>query len=122
MPAKLVFKDGRAHHSLQEAYDRKGNKVIYIVTASPYLKKGRKIQNVIEMALDVTKTFLLEQKLKETLEFQQVIIQNAIDGIIASNKEGIINIYNPAAKELLKYPTTKIVGKKGLKRFIPQIL
>ncbi len=111
-PAKRVFQDGRTRHSLQEGYDKNGNKVVYMVTVSPYAKEGKKVNYVIEMALDVTKTILLENHLKESLEFQQVIIQNAIDGIIASNREGIVNIYNPAAKKILNYPVKKIVGKK----------
>ncbi|MDY6862907.1 MAG: PAS domain-containing protein [Thermodesulfobacteriota bacterium] len=111
-PAKMVLKNGKTHHSLQEGYDKKGEKVHYMVTATPYLKEGERIKQVIEIAIDVTKTFLLESKIKKILEFQQVIIKNAIDGIIASNKDGIINIYNPPARKMFKYPVTKVIGKK----------
>ena len=119
-PARLVFRDGRTHHSIQEGYDKKGNKVIYMVTVSPYAKEGGTVNKVIEMALDITKTFLLEKDLKDSLEFQQVIINNAIDGIIASNQEGIINIYNPAAEKILKYPVKKIVAEKIGRDIYPQ--
>jgi len=119
-PARLVFKDGKTHHSFQEGYDKKGNRVVYMVTVSPYAKEDKKVTSVIEMALDVTKTFMLENRLKETLEFQKVIFQNATDGIIASDEDDIINIYNPAAKKILKYPGNKIVGKKLGNEIYPQ--
>ncbi len=118
-PAKMVFKDGRTHHSLQEGYDKKGHKVIYMVTTTPYSKEDRQVNYVIEMAIDITETFLLEDRLKETLEFQQITIDNAIDGIIASNRDGIINIYNPSAKNLIKYPKTKVLGKMSEKEIYP---
>jgi len=118
-PAKIVFEDGKTHHSLQEGYDKKGNKVVYMVTAAPYSKEDREVNYVIEMALDVTQTFVLENRLRETLEFRQTVIQNAIDGIIASNKEGIIDIYNPSAKRMLKYPTNKVVGKMSGEQIYP---
>lgn len=119
-PAKTVFRDGKTHHSLQEGYDKKGNKVLYMVTATAYLKEDRQINYVIEMALDVTKAFLLESRLKEIRGFRQTIIQNAIDGIIASNKDGIINTYNPAARQMLKYPTNKVIGKMQGEQLYPR--
>jgi len=119
-PATLVFEDGKTHHSLQEGYDKAGKKVVYMVTVSPYAKEDKKVTSVIEMALDVTKTFMLENRLKENLQFQEVIFQNATDGIVASNEDDIINIYNPAAKKILKYPVNKIVGKKLAKEIYPR--
>ncbi len=91
-----------------------------MVTVSPYAKEDKKVTSVIEMALDVTKTFMLENRLKENLQFQEVIFQNATDGIVASNEDDIINIYNPAAKKILKYPVNKIVGKKLAKEIYPR--
>ena len=119
-PAKMVFSDGRTHRSLQEGYDKKGNKVLYMVTATPYSKTDSRVDFVIEMALDVTQTTKLERQLKEILEFNQTVIQHAMDGIIASNKEGIIDIYNPSAKRLLKYPMNKVVGKMSGDEIYPK--
>ena len=119
-PAKMAFSNGRTHHSLQEGYDKKGNKVVYMVTATPYSKVDKEVTYVIEMAIDVTKTFLLEDRLKETMEFQQIIIQTALDGIIAEDKDGMINIYNPSARKIIKYPKKKVVGKIPGKQFYPR--
>ena len=110
-PAKQVFRNGKTHHSLQEGHDKKGNKIHYMVTAAPYLKEKKQVNYVMEMALDVTKIFLLEKRLKE-MEFQEEIIQNAMSGIIASDKDGQIKIYNPAAQKILKHPPQKVIGKK----------
>ena len=119
-PVRKVFKDGRTHHSMQEGYDTKGKKVVYMVTASPYEKEAKRTKYAIEMAIDVTKTFSLQTKLRKAMEFQQVIVRNAIDGIIASDKDGCINIYNPAAKKILKHPVRKLVGKKKAEEIYPR--
>ena len=119
-PARRVFKDGKAHNSLQQGCDKRGNNVIYMVTASPYSREGKQVDYVIEMALDVTKTFFLEEKLKKSLQFQKVIVENAIDGIIASDEDGYITTYNPSAKSLLKYSARQIVGKKHLEEISPR--
>ncbi len=118
-PARRVFKDGRSHHSLQEGFDKKGNRIFYMVTATPFLKDGKKVRSVMEIALDVTKIFLLEKRLKE-MEFQEEILKNAIGGIVASDKEAIIRVYNPAAKKILKYPKNKIIGKKRGEEIFPK--
>ncbi|MEW6615799.1 MAG: PAS domain-containing protein [Thermodesulfobacteriota bacterium] len=119
-PAKMVFENGRVYNSLQEGYDRKGNKVIYMVTAAPYSKENKHVKYVIEMALDVTKTFLLERHLKEAREFHQIMIQSTLTGIIADNKDGIINIYNPSAKRMLNYPINKVIGKMSGEQIYPK--
>jgi PAS domain S-box-containing protein len=119
-PAIVVFRDGRTHHSLQEGYDKKGGKVVYMVTATPYSKEGKQVKYVIEMALDVTQTFLLERHLKEAREFHQIMIQSTLTGIIADNKDGIINIYNPSAKKMLNYPANRVVNKIPGKRLYPR--
>lgn len=118
--AMMVFRDGKTHNSLQEGYDKKGNKVVYMVTATPYSKEDGQVKYVIEMALDVTQTFLLERHLKEAREFHQIMIQSTLTGIIADNKDGIINIYNPSAKKMLNYPTNEVVNKIPGEKLYPR--
>ena len=118
-PARLVFDDGQTHNSLQEGYDKEGNRVIYMVTVSPYTMKGNRVESVVEMALDVTKTFFLEKELREVRDFQETVLHNATDGIIASDAKDIITIYNPAAREILQYPFETVIGKKKGKELYP---
>lgn len=118
-PARLVFDDGQTHNSLQEGYDKEGNRVIYMVTVSPYKMKGDRVESVVEMALDVTKTFFLEKELREVRDFQDTVLHNATDGIIASDANDIVTIYNPAAKEILQYPFETVIGKKKGKDLYP---
>ncbi len=119
-PARLAFQGGQTHNSLQEGYDKEGKKVVYMVTASPHTMKGDKVDSVIEMALDITKTFFLEKELGEVRDFQDVVLHNATDGIIASNADDTITIYNPAAKKILKYPFETVIGKKRGKEMYPR--
>ena len=118
-PARLAFTDGQPHNSLQEGYDKDGNRVIYMVTVSPYAMKGGRVDSVIEMALDITKTFFLEKELRRVRDFQDTVLQNATDGIIASDADDIITIYNPAAQKMLQYPFEAVIGKKRGKEIYP---
>lgn len=118
-PARRVFKDGRPHHSLQEGFDWKGNKIYYMVTATPFQNEGNMVRSVMEIALDVTKVSLLEKRLHET-EFQEEIVKNAIGGIVASDKDGVVRIYNPAAQSIFKHPKNRIIGKKPGEELYPK--
>ncbi|MFH2011662.1 MAG: PAS domain-containing protein [Pseudomonadota bacterium] len=119
-PAMEVFRDGKTHHSMQEGYDKKGNKVVYMVTATPYSIEAKHINYVIEMAIDVTQTFVLERNLKDIREFHQIMIQSTLTGVIAENGDGIINVYNPSAKKMLHYPMNKVVGKMPGEQIYPK--
>ena len=61
----------------------------------------------------------LEQKIKErTAElstknaFQSAILQNAASGIIATNTEGVITHFNPAAELMLGYSAEEMIGRQ----------
>jgi PAS domain S-box-containing protein len=90
-----------------------------MVTVSPYAMKMGKVMSVVEMALDITKTISLEKELKRIRDFQETVLNNATDGIIASDEDDIITIYNPAAQKILQYPFEALVGKKEGKELYP---
>jgi PAS domain-containing protein len=52
-----------------------------------------------------------EAKLKETLLVQNAILGSADYGIVATNREGTVQTFNPAAERLLKYSAAEVIGK-----------
>jgi PAS domain S-box-containing protein len=52
-----------------------------------------------------------EAKLKETLLVQNAILGSADYGIVASDQEGTVQAFNPAAERLLGYSATEVIGK-----------
>jgi PAS domain S-box-containing protein len=51
------------------------------------------------------------EELRKTYLFQKNLIQSSIDGIIATDREGIITLFNKGAEEILGYSSEEVVGK-----------
>ena len=52
-----------------------------------------------------------EAKLKKTLVLQNAILRSADYGIVSTNKQGIVQTFNPAAERLLGYSAEDVIGK-----------
>jgi PAS domain S-box-containing protein len=52
-----------------------------------------------------------EAKLKETLVLQNAILSCADYGIVATNLEGVVQTFNPAAERLLGYTAAEVIDK-----------
>ncbi len=118
-PARRTFEDGGLHTTYQVGTDKHGRTVHYIVTTAPLSRGGDKPTHVIEMALDVTQTKILEERLKEAFDFQESLINSAMDGIIGADEEGKIMIFNPSAERLFKYGSREVIGLRALENFAP---
>lgn len=53
----------------------------------------------------------VEAKLNETLALQSAIFNSAIYAIVTTDKDGIVQTFNPAAERLLGYSAREIIGK-----------
>lgn len=52
------------------------------------------------------------EKIRESLQFQQIIQDNAAYAIITSNTEGVITNFNKAAEKMLQYKAVDLVNKE----------
>lgn len=53
----------------------------------------------------------LAQTLRETQTLNDLIIENAADGVIAVDKQGQVTTMNPAAEQITGYPSQELLGK-----------
>ncbi|MBW2028043.1 MAG: PAS domain S-box protein [Deltaproteobacteria bacterium] len=79
--------------------------------AAPIKDDAGEIQGAIITYQDFTQRVRMTQELRRREAFVQNLIQNSIDGIIATDLEGKIVIFNRAAEELLGYSPESIIGK-----------
>ncbi len=119
-PARLTLKDGQIHTYQQTGMDKNGRKIHYIVTTAPLGREEKQPSHVIEMALDITQTRALEEQLKWNFDYQEKMIEAAIDGIIAADSEGSVIIFNPSAEKLFKYDAGEVIGSRAFDRFVPR--
>ena len=80
-------------------------------TASPIEDEAGIIQGAIVTYQDFTERTALMAELKRREAYLNNLIQNSIDGIIATDSEGLIAIYNRSAEEILGYTPEEITGR-----------
>ncbi|MFO8057052.1 MAG: PAS domain S-box protein [bacterium] len=119
-PAMQTFSDGDVHTAYKTGKDKTGRTVYYYVNTAPLSRGGAEPSHVIEMALDMTETKVLEQQLKQAFDFQENLINSAIDAIVAVDSEGKINIFNPQAEKLFQRSAREVMGKNILDQFVPK--
>lgn len=79
--------------------------------AAPIRDDSGGVQGAIETFLDVSDKVRMNQEIRRREAFVQNLIQNSIDGIIATDREGKIVIYNRCAEEIMGYPSEEVIGK-----------
>ncbi len=121
-PALKTFADGRVHVANKSGQNKLGKTIYYHVTTAPLSRDGTEPSHVIEMSLDITETHKLEEKLKQAFDFEESLINSAIDGIVAADKEGKINIFNPSAKKMFKCEENHVLGQpiQDKDKFLPK--
>ncbi len=85
-PARRTLRDGQVHSAPQEGVDKRGERVDYIVSTSPFSLNGSDSGHVIEIALDVTELRTLE---RELLESERLA---AVGQTVAGIAHGVKNI------------------------------
>jgi len=118
-PAALTFEDGEEHAADQVGVHKDGSPAYYVSTSTPLARGEHGVEQVLEMAVDITDTFVLQSQLRETHDFYQRLIRNAPAGILVVDKRGNAKMINSAARELLEWKARQLPGSESLKRMLP---
>ena len=119
-PAEQTFLDGRSHSSAHVGISKSGKPTHYIVSTAP-LSRGdpEHVAHVIEMALDMTEVRKLEDELARANILREALIENSIDGIIATDSKGKTIIFNPAVESMLKRNSKELIGRRPPDSLLP---
>ena len=89
------------------------------------IKRAQEVLSMKQRLRDYTEN--LEHMVKEATEelrkaydFQKNLIQSSIDGIIASNSDGIIIVFNQGSENLLGYKADEVIEKMKWHKIFPQ--
>lgn len=91
-------------------------KVILSVSASSTLRLA---QGVLLILRDVTAARATEAELRRTKEFLEALIAQSVDAIIASDMDGRILLFNPAAERVLGYRAADLLGEPAIENLYP---
>jgi len=119
-PATKTFMDGKVYTSRQLGIDKNGELTAYVVSTAPLAGAGREFEHVIEMAVDVTESEQLSERLLREAQFRHRLTESAIDALVACEATGTINIFNPAAERLFGVEALQVIGRRQLADFLPE--
>jgi len=87
--------------------------------AAPIKDDAGNIQGTIVTYQDFSERVRMTQEIKRREAFVQNLIQNSIDGIIATDENGQILIFNRGAAEILDYSPEEVIGRMTYEEILP---
>ncbi|MDA3843964.1 MAG: PAS domain-containing protein [Candidatus Kapabacteria bacterium] len=118
-PAAQTFKDGKDHVSYETGKSDNGEDTQYFVNTTPLSMKGGKASLVIEIATDITELVQLHKEVRKLNDFFVTLIRHSYSAILAVNKYGKTEIFNPAAKELFNWESFKKPVSGQIEKMMP---
>jgi PAS domain S-box-containing protein len=121
-PAERTFQDGGIYHAVQTGETQEGNVTNYIVTSAPLLQSENRVEQVVELSIDITQERILETEVGKLRAIQESLIENSNRGILAIDQTGKIMILNAALEKLLQRRKEEIHSLADLEPHLPPFL
>ncbi len=85
--------------------------------------RGDEVVQLADSIRHMTNSLKASQELLvDADDFQKRLIQYSFDGIIATNADGIVNIFNQVAEELVGVPSAEVLNRKQWHEFLDEEL
>lgn len=121
-PAERTFQDGGIYHAMQTGQTQEGNVTHYLVTSAPLLQSENRVEQVIELSIDLTQERILETEVGKLRAIQESLIENSHCGIMAFDENGKVILFNPELANLLQRSREEIHSLADLRSHLPPIL
>ena len=92
----------------EEILTKNGQRIPILLSAAILYEEGQEVATVGYFK-DMREVKRLEQELLKRFDFEHNLIQSSIDAIVASDKDGIIIVFNQMAENLLGYSEDEVV-------------
>ncbi|NOR34456.1 MAG: PAS domain S-box protein, partial [Bacteroidales bacterium] len=100
-PARLINYE-------EEIFTKNGQRIPILLSAAILYEEGQEVATVGYFK-DMREVKRLEQEILKRFEFEHNLIQSSIDAIVASDKDGLIIVFNQMAENLLGYSEDEAV-------------
>ncbi len=115
-----TFSEGQKYIKEHCGLDVSGQDANYVSYSSPiFNEKGEVVYSML-IAVDIRDRVKLEHELQVSKDFQTNLIENSIHGIIATDRDGRIAIFNQAAEKLLGYKSAEVIGDREIQQYFPR--
>ena len=113
-----LIKDGYLTNYEIKCKTKDGRKIFVLFSGAVMRDKDENIISIVCVAKDITEHKKMENKLKETSELLQSIMDSSTEEVIvATDSAGLILSWNEGARRLLGYEAIEVVGKKNVRIF-----
>jgi PAS domain S-box-containing protein len=114
-----AFKDGKVHRETEEVFWRKDGTSFPIEYVSTPIRENNELVGAVVTFKDITERKKVEQALRTSETRANAVLNNAVDGIITIDEQGVIQSFNPAAERLFSYKTSELLGV-NIKLLMPE--
>jgi PAS domain S-box-containing protein len=117
---KRVLRDRRVLE-LEELVEQDDGVDLTLITVKfPLYDDSGEPYGVCGISTDITSRKLAEQELKESKNRIGQIIDQALDGFVSMNSEGVVTAWNKSAEEIFGWPARKAIGQRLSDVIIPE--
>ena len=117
---ELIERQGFVKDLEVEFKKKGGEKITVLLTAHTKRDEGGRVVGYEGLNIDISDRKRVERELKKTNEFLMNLIESSVDGIIVTNMQGEILIFNKGAEHLLGYKAEEVVGKMNIRGIYPR--
>jgi PAS domain S-box-containing protein len=117
---RQMERDGFVKDYEVEFRKRDGGKITVLLTSYPFRDEKGEIVGYEGINLDISERKLIEEERREANEFFRNLIESSVDGIIATDMNGTIFIFNKGAETITGYTAEEVVGKIPIVEFYPK--
>jgi histidine kinase len=116
----VTFHEGKTTEKEHCGLGVSGEEENYLSYTTPIVDDKGEVVYAMLMAFDIGDRVRLQRALDASRDFQTNLIENSIHGIIATNEQGRVNIYNIAAENLLGFRARDVIGDDNLAQYFPK--
>lgn len=119
-PTVLAFTEGMEQIGAQVGMTKSGEKAHLMISTIPIAKNSEGVSHVMEIAADITELNQLQEQLHHAHDFYSDLIESSADGIVALTHRGKVQIFNAAARNLLKWEIPRKPGIPKIQELMPK--
>ncbi len=118
--ARKTFNDGMQHTG-NHIWHLAGGRSVQMHVITILLKGEEPHQDlVMEMAIDISKTVKLQDRLKTAHNYLESLINTSLDGIVGISQRGRVEVFNTAARSLFNINQGQIVSLEDINTMLPK--
>ncbi|MDU0459653.1 MAG: MASE3 domain-containing protein [Geobacteraceae bacterium] len=115
---RIVMENAEPRYHIIESLRKADNKVIWIDTTKvPLSDSSGRVNGVLGVYEDITWRKQAEEQLRETLIFNQQIIDSAQEGIVVYDPELRIRVWNPFMERITGVSSAEVLGRTPAELF-----